>query len=90
MVGVVDGIDFEERRVQLKSGDRLYLYSDGLVEQFNTEGTQFGNDRLCASIAESHSMPLAESVDALQQAVVQWNAGGQLQDDLSILAVEVQ
>ena len=36
MVGVMDGIDFEERRVQLKSGDRLYLYSDGLVEQFNT------------------------------------------------------
>jgi sigma-B regulation protein RsbU (phosphoserine phosphatase) len=90
MVGVVDGIDFEERRVQLKSGDRLYLYSDGLVEQFNTEGTQFGNDRLCANITESHSMPLAESVDALQQAVVQWNAGGQLHDDLSILAVEVQ
>jgi sigma-B regulation protein RsbU (phosphoserine phosphatase) len=90
MVGVVDGIDFEERRVQLKSGDRLYLYSDGLVEQFNAEGTQFGNDRLCASIARSQSIPLAESVDALQHAVVQWNAGGQLHDDLSILAVEVQ
>jgi len=90
MIGVVDGIEFEERRLHLNSGDRLYLYSDGLVEQFNAEGTQFGTDRLSACIAGSHSMPLAESVDALQQEVVRWNAGGQLHDDLTILAVEVQ
>ena len=32
IVGMIDGLPYEETQVHLDRGDRLYLYSDGLVE----------------------------------------------------------
>ncbi|WP_390881381.1 SpoIIE family protein phosphatase [Thalassoroseus pseudoceratinae] len=67
----------------------LFVYSDGVVEQANSEEEQFGEERLKAEIIDTQSSPLRECVEMFEQEVVNWSTNGHLTDALSILAIEI-
>jgi sigma-B regulation protein RsbU (phosphoserine phosphatase) len=87
-IGLADG-PYEERTVSLAAGDRLYLYSDGVAEAMSPAGKQFGDARLLQVISEGRSRPLRESVAKLSERVAQWHGSEKLEDDVSILALDV-
>jgi PAS domain S-box-containing protein len=87
-IGLVEQPEYEERTIDLNPGDRLYLYTDGLLEATNEEGCEFGAERLGEEIQRSGELSLKESVEALEATAKGW-AGGRLHDDLSILALEI-
>jgi serine phosphatase RsbU (regulator of sigma subunit) len=74
---------------QLEPGDRLLLYSDGVVEARDAAGKFFGEQRLVdfterASLAE---LSAPETLRRLAAAVLT-HQGGQLQDDATLLMVD--
>jgi sigma-B regulation protein RsbU (phosphoserine phosphatase) len=87
-IGLADDA-YEERSVRLGAGDRLYLYSDGVSEAMDPDGTQFGDVRLLAAIGRGRSEPLKEGVASLLSGLARWHGPGKFQDDISILAVEL-
>ncbi len=52
-IGVVSEPEFQENRVKMETGDRMYLYSDGLVDAQNSSEEEFGNQRLLHEITSS-------------------------------------
>jgi hypothetical protein len=76
-------------REQLEPGDRLVLYSDGIVEARNDDGEFFGERRLVEFIerAELDRLPAPETLRRLTAAVLA-HQGGRLQDDATLLLVE--
>ncbi len=88
-IGWVTDVDYEEHSVQLRSGDRLLLYTDGIPEAMNARMEQLGQGRMLASIDESRRRPLEESVGSLVRTVEQWCSSAGPNDDLSLLAVEM-
>jgi sigma-B regulation protein RsbU (phosphoserine phosphatase) len=87
-IGLADEA-YEERSVRLGAGDRLYIYSDGAPEAMNPAGKQFGNARLLEAIAQRRSEPLQENAASLLGEITRWHGTERLQDDVSILAIEV-
>ncbi len=87
-VGMARQPEYEEREVQLGTGDRLYIYTDGLLEAADAEGSEFGATRLREQILDGRDLPLRSSVEALEADAKAW-AGGRLHDDLSLLALEI-
>jgi len=81
--------DYEERTVRLGPGDRLYLYSDGVLEAMDPAGASFGDARLLEAIGRDRAGPLRAAVASLLDAVALWRGAGKPRDDISILAVEV-
>lgn len=74
---------------QLEPGDRLLLYSDGVVEARDAAGEFFGEQRLVdfterASLAE---LSAPETLRRLAAAVLD-HQGGRLQDDATLLMVD--
>jgi hypothetical protein len=45
-LGIVSGLTFEDNRIQLQEGDRLALYTDGVLEARSAAGELYGFDRV--------------------------------------------
>jgi sigma-B regulation protein RsbU (phosphoserine phosphatase) len=88
-VGIFEEATFEELRLPLDRGDRLYLYSDGLPEAMGPGEEQFGQLRLLNAVQAGANETLEASVARLRAEVEAWCGESGPQDDLSILAVEI-
>ena len=87
-IGMVDMDKYEESTLELQPGDRLYLFSDGVYEELNTDREQYGRKRIVSTLERNHSRSLADSLDALVQEVAAWRGDESFTDDISILAAE--
>jgi sigma-B regulation protein RsbU (phosphoserine phosphatase) len=74
--------------VELLSGDRFILYTDGLVEVFNNREEMLGVDGLSQLVLASAKLPLPEMRQAILDGVTAWRHGP-LADDVSLVIVEV-
>ncbi|MHC4401273.1 MAG: PP2C family protein-serine/threonine phosphatase [Planctomycetota bacterium] len=88
-IGCFPEADYEEQVVQLRAGDRLCIYSDGLPEAMNSQFEQFGQSRLIQSLARSKSCTLENGLSRLLREIEQWCGDEDLKDDVSVLTVEI-
>ncbi|MFH0920099.1 MAG: SpoIIE family protein phosphatase [Fibrobacterota bacterium] len=88
-LGIMANGDFEEKSCRLKKGDRLFLYTDGLVEVQNKEGQKFGLDRLRRVLRENRPETLAKLKQNIINEVNQFNDHAGWEDDTTFILVEV-
>lgn len=74
--------------VELAAGDRLVMYTDGLVEVFNGVDEMLGVDGLVKLVMETVRLELPEMRKAILDGVCAWS-GGPLSDDVSLVIIEV-
>jgi sigma-B regulation protein RsbU (phosphoserine phosphatase) len=88
-VGLWPDIEYETVGARLCPGDRLILYSDGVIECANPEGAQFGEQRLMELLKNADGKPLSEVLVGLEAAMEEWRGSNQFDDDVSVLALEM-
>lgn len=86
-IGMFGGAHYEGDSLVLEPGDRLYFYTDGVIEALNADEQDFGEERLLSKIAGLRSRSLREGLEALADAVRVW-CGGNLRDDVTLLGLE--
>ncbi len=74
--------------IELAPGDRLVLYTDGLVEVFNRSEDMLGVEGLQELVRQSATRALPEMKQAILEGVAAWRYGA-LADDVSLVIVEV-
>jgi sigma-B regulation protein RsbU (phosphoserine phosphatase) len=89
ILGVKTSVIFEERTIELVSGDVLLFYTDGLTEAFDNQGEMFGNQRVCTHMRANAHLPAAEIVDSFYQAVANFSGVPTLQDDISLVVLKI-
>jgi PAS domain S-box-containing protein len=75
--------------IELLPGDRLILYTDGLIEVFNSLNQMFGERGLEDLVLRSAKLTLPEVQRAILDGVAAWRHGP-LADDLTLVIVEVR
>jgi len=88
-IGLFPHSTWEDRTVQLEAGDRVYFYTDGLIEAEDSQGIEFGVDRLSDLLASLRSKPLESGLDRVLREADAWTGPKPLEDDASILAFEI-
>ena len=87
-LGILEDATYEDTRLQLETGDKVVLYTDGIVEAMNEQEELFGFDRLLEVIRKSP----AETAEALLKEIkdnVNEFAGAALQhDDITIIVIQ--
>ena len=75
--------------IDLISGDRLVLYTDGLIEIFNNSDEMLGVEGLKEFVRQSAGKTLPEMRQAILDGVATWR-DGPLADDVSLVIVELR
>jgi serine phosphatase RsbU (regulator of sigma subunit) len=83
------GLPVTECVEHLQPGDRLLLYTDGVVEARDGRGREFGRDRFVDFVRRHHAgrHTLHETLRRLMEAIVSHH-DGQLDDDATVLLAE--
>ena len=84
-LGVFDDVKYDMQETTLKSGDMLFLYTDGLTEAMNNEHQQYGIKRMLASLTRKENCETL--VAHMHEDVAQFVEGAEQSDDLTMLAV---
>jgi phosphoserine phosphatase RsbU/P len=74
----------------LEKGDRIVLFTDGVVEAFDSSGSQFGIDRLKQILESNHELSAGRLADAVLYGLSAWSPhaiGTGQSDDITLLAV---
>lgn len=87
-LGVMDDISIDERSVQLKQGDSLLLYTDGLTDAFSPQGEAFGDGRLKDLLLTHQEKPAKELMKDIVAEVDKFSGHLPLADDLTMLALK--
>lgn len=84
-IGLMPDSLYGEGNRELGVGDILALYTDGVVEQPNPAGEEFGEARLKDLLAGQKDAPLSEVLSSVIEAVRSWSGGGTPHDDITLV-----
>ena len=88
IVGLGHRNDSDGGETQLREGDRLFLYTDGLIEQANAQGVVYGEARLVASLYEGADFDLDQVCQRAMAAQRGFAGKVPSQDDVTLIGIE--
>ena len=83
ILAAFDYATYTKAALPLEPGDRLLLYTDGLVEATDAKGDFFGSESLSALFRESVALSPPKAADHIISSIQQWSASQD--DDLTVL-----
>ena len=87
VLGIMPELDYNEECVTLAPGDTVICYTDGVTEAMNSDGEQFGIERLRQTFLQAPPSDARDAVSKIFEAVSDF-AGGTIQsDDITCLTL---
>jgi serine phosphatase RsbU (regulator of sigma subunit)/ketosteroid isomerase-like protein len=86
-LGLMPGMSYEEKEIELDIGEGVFFYSDGLVEAHDPKGDMFGFPRLRALVAQ-HGEQRALGDFLLEELYSFVGEGWEQEDDITLLTLE--
>nr|MCU0451058.1 serine/threonine-protein phosphatase [Bernardetiaceae bacterium] len=82
--------EFTAQTIDLLPGDRVYLYTDGLTDQFDAENRKrLGSGQVKKLLTELSAQPLAQQEAGLAQALDHWRGETRQTDDMLLIGFGV-
>ncbi|MCX7883131.1 MAG: serine/threonine-protein phosphatase [Brevinematales bacterium] len=88
ILGVFPDPVFESQQLEMAPHDKMFLFTDGLVDIQNKEGEWFGVEKLEKVILHSAHLSPERCVEAIRQEVIRFGWGEKNVDDQALLCVE--
>ena len=79
-----------EEKVDLRPGDRLILYTDGLTDALSPTGRPFGRQRLVSLVEAAADLSPGELCSHLVDQLAAHQGGGEQSDDTTLVVVDVR
>ncbi|MBV9211571.1 MAG: SpoIIE family protein phosphatase [Acidobacteria bacterium] len=87
-LGMLPGSAYEEQAFELKAGDILALYSDGVSEAYNKDEEEWGEDRLREHLQTVAGEPAHKIVRSIFEAIDRFAEGTPQHDDITLLILK--
>ncbi|MGB9458765.1 MAG: PP2C family protein-serine/threonine phosphatase [Bryobacteraceae bacterium] len=88
-LGAFPASRYQSGRTELRSGDALYIYTDGVIEALDESGAEYGEDRLARLVATLGTTGAAASLSRVFESVNQFASAVPQYDDITCLVLRV-
>ena len=88
VIGGMQGLKYKEYEIQMKPGDKLFVYTDGLPEATDKNMEMFGNDRMVEALVSVEDRKPEEILRAVNETVGEFTGEAEQFDDLTMLCIE--
>jgi sigma-B regulation protein RsbU (phosphoserine phosphatase) len=88
VLGAFPDLEYAESEIQLRAGDRLLLFTDGLSEAVDENNEQFGEQRLIDLLCEHRQRTPEELKEIVFDAVAEF-CGHNFRDDVALMIVGI-
>ena len=89
-LGIEKSTEYKEFVQNVKSGDIILMYTDGVVESVNSNGQQYTSDTLLSLIKTNHSKPSKELANLVKADLKNFSGNAEQYDDQSLLIIKLQ
>ena len=89
VLGAMEDIPFKQQEITLNSGDRLFLYTDGVTEALNEKQELYSEARLLDTLNESGMAGKTDQalLIAMQKSIDEYAGGAEQSDDITMMSV---
>lgn len=87
-LGILPMADYDVGETELKSGEALIIYSDGVSEAANLQGEEFGIERLTEVVKQNLQRSASGIRDKIESAVSSFTQSAPAGDDITLVIVK--
>ena len=80
---------YSQITISMTPGDRLFAYTDGIIDAPNPEGESFGLARLKDALDANAGTPLSGLKSAVLNRLHEFTETGLVHDDVTVIAMEI-
>lgn len=88
VIGFGTDVPFGEAEVKMTKGDKVVLYTDGILEACGPNGELYGKERLYKTLERCRNGSAEEIVDEIYADIKSFSQSLEFDDDISILTME--
>ena len=80
---------YSQITISMNPGDRLFAYTDGIIDASNPEGVSFGLDRLKDALDANSGAPISDLKSAVLRTLHEFTERELTNDDVILIAMEI-
>ncbi len=88
-LGMLQGVRYEVRELQLAAEDRMLLLTDGLAEAMNADTVMFGFERISAAFSATHALVPEEAVRTIVETARSFAGQPRFADDATAILLQI-
>jgi serine phosphatase RsbU (regulator of sigma subunit) len=89
-LGEIESKNFNCHEIPLEKGDRIYMFSDGITDQFGSLGQKkLSKKRFFHFLAETSHIPIDSQNKAMEAFLQDWQGKEEQTDDILVIGFEV-
>lgn len=88
ILGMFEGAAYQEETFELRPGDLICFYTDGIVDAFNVRDELYGEARLERLLLSNHRLPAQEIARLAVESVQEHARGREQHDDMTIIVLK--
>lgn len=90
IVGMFPDSEYQEQRIDIRPGDLLLAFTDGVTDAMNPNQEAFGEERLKTLVRQIAHLPVAQIVSRISQELRAWMRDAPQFDDLTFIAAKMK
>jgi sigma-B regulation protein RsbU (phosphoserine phosphatase) len=89
-LGIMENFQYADKKIKVEAGDRVFIYSDGLIESLNKENKMYDLARVEDVILSTIDKPIRKASTYLIKNLHEFIRGTEQKDDLTFLFFEIK
>jgi sigma-B regulation protein RsbU (phosphoserine phosphatase) len=88
IIGMEGMLPFEQGRIALQDGDKIFFYTDGITEFENAKSEFYGEERFFSVLKAYRDSTIEEILEIVFASLKEFGGDQEFQDDVTVLGIE--